>query len=508
MTGDAPLLAMRGITKQFGPNPVLRGVDLTLRGGEVLALLGENGAGKSTLMKILSGDYARDGGEVLLRGVATRFASPREAEQAGVRVIYQELNYAPDLSVTENVLMGHLPRRRGRWGAGLIDWAEAHRQTAKILATLAAEIDPRTLVGSLSVGQQQIVEIAKALSGDAHVLVMDEPTAALATREVERLFQTIASLRARGVGIIYISHRLDEIEQIADRVMVLRDGGVAGDTAITDTTRREIVQMMVGREVEQLYPAPTGQAGPTVLSVAGLTGTAFRDISFTVAAGEVVGLYGLLGAGQSEVARALFGDYPLTGGEIQVQGRPVSPRSPRHARAGGIGFVPEDRKRDGLVLGLGVDENLLLGNGAVVARGGILRGAQQRERADHWMEHLGIRAGGGAAQAVGTLSGGNQQKVVIARWLEAGTPVLVLCEPTRGVDVGARADIYAVINRLREQGLALILVSSDGEELMGLSDTIHVFGRGRIVGAFPRRQASQQTLLACASGEAVGATTV
>lgn len=498
----APLLAMRGIRKSFAGVEVLHGVDLTLQRGEVLALLGENGAGKSTLMKILGGDYTRDGGEIRLDGEPLELRSPRDAEDAGIRIIYQELNYAPDLSVTENVLMGHLPRRSGPLGALIIDWPEAHRRSAEILATLKADIDPRQLVGELSVGRQQLVEIAKSLSGKARVLVMDEPTAALTSREVHLLFATIASLRAQGVAIIYISHRLDEVEQVAQRITVLRDGNVAGDAPMSELTRADIVRMMVGRELEALYPARHGTPGEAILEVAHLTRPgAFEDVSFGVRANEIVGLYGLMGAGQTEVIRALFGIAPATSGQIKVAGQIVNIRSPRDGKASGIGMVPEDRKVEGLVLGMTVGDNLTLGNWAAISRGGVVQNRREDERTAHWVNRLGVRAARGGQQVVGTLSGGNQQKVVLARWLEAGTRVLLLAEPTRGVDVGARADIYHVLEELREQGLGLVLVSSDMEEVLALSDRTLVFVRGRVVAEFERTDATQEKLLAAAAGE-------
>jgi len=503
-TRPTPLLAMRGIRKQFSGVEVLRGVDLTLHSGEVLALLGENGAGKSTLMKILSGDYTRDAGEILLGGVPVEIASPRDAERAGIRIIYQELNAAPDLSVAENILMGRLPRRPGPLGALLVDWDTVYRRAGELLAALKAEIDPRQPMGSLSIGKQQIVEIAKALSGEARVLVMDEPTAALTQREVHLLFETIASLRAAGVGVIYISHRLDEVEQVAQRITVLRDGAVAGDTRMAELTRGDIVRMMVGRDVEQLYPArhtADGEDAAPILEVTGLTVPgAFADVTFAVHPGEIVGLYGLLGAGQADVLRALFGAASPSSGQIRMIGQTVTLRSPQDARRHGIGLVPEDRKGEGLVLGMSVAGNLTLGNWPAVARGGVLQGWREAERAAHWTERLGIRMSRDVRQEVGTLSGGNQQKVVLARWLEAGTRLLLLAEPTRGVDVGARADIYAAIDTLRAQGMGIVLVSSDIEELLGLSDRAFVFAGRRIVGEFDPSRTSQETLLAAASG--------
>lgn len=494
---ESPLLAMRGIRKSFSGVEVLHGVDLTLHAGEVLALMGENGAGKSTLMKILNGDYTRDGGEILLDGNAVNFRSPREAENAGVRVIYQELNYAPDLSVAENILMGRLPRR----GGITVDWRATYETAAQVLARLKADIDPRELVGNLSVGQQQLVEIAKALSSSARVLVMDEPTAALTSREVHLLFETIASLRAQGVAIIYISHRLDEVEQIAQRVAVLRDGKAVGEMAMSELSRRDIVRLMVGREVETMGSERASEAGEIVLEVQNFTRNgAFEDVNFAVRADEIVGLYGLLGAGQMETLRALFGAPPAHSGSVKIGGQKVQPTSPRAAKAAGIGLVSEDRKREGLVLGMSVGENLTLGNWKDISRGGVLQTGREREQVAHWTQRLGIRARD-AGQTVGTLSGGNQQKVVLARWLEAGTQVLLLAEPTRGVDVGARADIYAVLEELRAQGLAIVLVSTDMEEVLALSDRILVFARGRIVREFTRAEANQEALLSAAAGE-------
>ena len=486
---------MRGIRKSFSGVEVLHGVDLSLHRGEVLALMGENGAGKSTLMKVLGGDYRPDGGEISIDGRTHKFASPREAENAGVRVIYQELAYAPDLSVAENVLMGRLPRR------GLcVDWAATYQRAGEVLAQLKADIDPRQSVGELSVGRQQLVEIAKALSANARILVMDEPTAALTSREVHLLFETIANLKVQGVGIIYISHRLDEVEQITSRVQVLRDGRNVGDVSMKETSRAQIVHLMVGREVENFASARASAPGAVVLEVEDLARPAhFENVNFQVREGEIVGLYGLLGAGQMEVMRSLFGAPVAATGRVKIAGQTAKLGSPRAAKASGIGLVPEDRKREGLILGLSVADNLTLGNWSGLARGGVVSPRAELGRAQFWTERLGIRARD-CHQAVGTLSGGNQQKVVLGRWLEAHSKVLLLAEPTRGVDVGARADIYGVLEELRAQGLALVMVSTDIEEVLALCDRILVFAHGRIVREFDRNNVTQQSLLASAAG--------
>jgi ribose transport system ATP-binding protein len=507
---------MRSIRKSFAGIEVLHGVDLTLHSGEVLALLGENGAGKSTLVKILNGDYTKDAGQIVLDGEAMDFSSPRDAQHAGIRVIYQELNDAADLSVTENVLLGQLPRKGNAFPfSTMIDWNAARARANAVLASLKADFSMDWPMRRLSVGQRQIVEIAKALSATtkARVLVMDEPTAALTPREVEVLFKTIESLRAQGVGIIYISHRLDEVRQVAQRVMVLRDGNVAG-VVDADAPRREIVRMMVGRDV--------GPQGGGLSSAEAVTGRelpqqnwgsrpalevkqislprAFRNVSFTLRGGEILGMFGLLGAGHLQVTRALFGIRRLTSGEVFVQGRRARIDSPRSARRHGIGLVSEDRKMEAIVPMMSVADNLMYSHWPAVARGGVISLRNQTARAKGWVQKLGVRVKSGVQQPIATLSGGNQQKVILARWLEAGVKILLLNEPTRGVDVGARSDIYTVIDQLRRDGLAVIVCSSDLEEILEVSDRVLVFARGQIVSEFARSNATEENLLAAAAG--------
>jgi ABC-type sugar transport system ATPase subunit len=500
-----PLLEMRGIRKSFSGTEVLHGVDLRLEAGEVLALLGENGAGKSTLIKILNGDYSKDSGEILLEGRPAEFHSPRDAQRAGIRVIYQEFNDAPDLSAAENVLLGQLPRKSGF----VVDWSAVHRRAADVLATLHADFPPGRSMRRLSVGQRQVVEIAKALSATAppRIIVMDEPTAALTPREVDVLFATIASLRRQGIGIIYISHRLDEVRRIAQRVMVLRDGNVAAVVPASQVSRSDIVRLMVGRDVQQtpaqeqctILDNAAAEASP-VLQVNGIRRAGrFDDVTFAVHPGETVGLFGLLGAGHFDVTRALFGIAPADSGEIRVDGKPAAIRSPRQAKRHDIGLLSEDRKVEGLVPLMSVADNLMLSHWPAVSAAGVISSDRQRAHSQHWVRRLGVRLKSGVRQRIATLSGGNQQKVLLARWLEAGVRVLLLNEPTRGVDVGARADIYKLLAELRAQGLAVVVCSSDLEEVLEVSDRILVFAKGKLVAQFNRHNADQGSLLAAAA---------
>lgn len=486
---------MRAISKTFYGVRVLDDVSLDLYTGEVLALLGENGAGKSTLIKILNGDYQKDEGEILLDGERVEFQEPRDAEGRGIRMIYQELHYAPDLSVAENLLLGHLPRRGWR-----IDWRAVEQTAREHLALLKVDIEPGALMRDLSVVEREIVEIVKALVIKARIIVMDEPTAALTPREVERLFEIIRNLRAQNVSIIYISHRLDEIPRIADRVTILRDGKHVATQPMRELTPRTIAHLMVGRDLETHEAHGVESSGAPVLSVTGLTKAgAFEGINLEVYSGEIVGIFGLLGAGHAQLTRAIFGADRTQSGDVRIEGRVVHVRSPRDAQRAGIGFVPIDRKVQGLILDMSVRENVTLANWDVLSSLGWFRRRQEQQHAQNWVERLGIRMAGSIDVKTRFLSGGNQQKVVLARWLEAGVKVLLLNEPTWGVDVGARADIYNQLESLAAEGLAILIVSSDIQEVLSVSHRVLTMHEGRISGAFSRAEATQEKLLFAAA---------
>lgn len=494
------LLQMQDIEKSFYGVKVLDKVSLDLYAGEVLALLGENGAGKSTLIKILNGDYQKDDGAILIDGQAVQINQPRDAEALGIRMIYQEQHYAGELSITENLLLGHLPLR-----GFVVDWKSAHKQAREQLKLLKHDLDPTRPMMSLTVVERQIVEVVKAISGNARIIVMDEPTAAFPPNEVELLFESIRALVKQGISIIYISHRLDEIFQIADRATVLRDGKLVGTKAIADITRRDLVQMMVGREVthgtsEASITAINSNATPA-LEVSGLgRNGVFSNIDLQLMSGEIVGIFGLLGAGHDTIINAIFGEvHPDTGG-IMMNGKPVTISSPRDARRVGIGLVPADRKVQGLVLDMNVRENVTLSNWRALSRWGFIQRRIERNRAQQWIDRLGIRVAGGMTTKLRFLSGGNQQKVVLARWLEANVKVLLLNEPTWGVDVGARGDIYNQLEGLAAQGLAILLVSSDLDEVLSVSHRILTVYKGQLTGQFSRSEASREKLLHAAAG--------
>ena len=503
-------LRATGLRKSFGGVEVLHGVDVSVKGGEVLALLGENGAGKSTAIKILAGDYKRDGGVIVIDGEEAEIKNPRDAGEYGLRVIYQEFSDAPDLTVAENLSLGRLPLSR----FGLVDWAQVRRNARDILEKLGVELPIRALVGALGVAERQVLEIARALAGSARLLILDEPTSALTLEETDALFAFIERLKAQGVAIIYITHRLDEVERIADRVLVFRDGDAVAEGPVSEFGRKEMVEAMVGHElVEEVASLRDEQhefGAPVLMLEAATCEGAFADLDLQVREGEILSLFGRLGCGGLEVAEAVFGLRAISGGSMRVGDTTGQPASPKDAISNfGVGFVPVDRKIDGLLTVLNVAENLSVASWPWMTLAGLLPPRTTARVFERWQEALDIRGKGGASQIVDTLSGGNQQKVVLGRWLERQSKVLVLAEPTRGVDVGARAQIYNVLRRFADQGIAVLVASSDIEEVVRISDTIVVMSRGRVVarhqaGAVDRarliRQAAEDTVEVSAAG--------
>ena len=472
-----PLLVMKGITKAFPGVKALRGVDLDVHAGEVLALMGENGAGKSTLMKVLGGAHRADAGVLEMDGAEVLFGSPQEARAAGIAVIYQEFNLVPELTAAENIFLGQEATR-----AGFVARREERRRAADLFRRLGVAIDLDTPCSRLTTAQQQLVEIARALARDTRIIVMDEPTAALTAGEVSRLFEIIRDLQSRGIAVIYISHRLDEIFALADRVVVLRDGRNVGTRPLEGLGRTELIKMMVGRELADEYPRRTVTPGPVRLVVSGLCrGKAVRDVSFAVRAGEILAIAGLVGAGRTETLRLIFGADKKHAGDIILDGRRLDIRSPRDAIAAGIGLLTEDRKLQGLVLGQSVRENFALPNLGPLSQFGFVDGRREREAFGRHVDQLRIKVPHQEERAR-NLSGGNQQKVVLAKWLERDCEVLFFDEPTRGIDVGARHEIYLLMNELAARGKAIVMVSSELPEVLGLADRILVMHEGRITG--------------------------
>ena len=501
------LLEMKAITKSFPGVKALDGVSFDLRAGEIHALVGENGAGKSTLIKILAGVYPHPeyGGKVFLEGAARRFASVRDSEQAGIAVIYQELSLVKDLSVAENIFLGREPRR-----FGIINWEELYSRAQKLLDDLHLTIDTRSPVRNLGIGQQQLVEIAKALSQNARIVVLDEPTAALTDAEVETLFGILNDLRARGVAMIYISHKLDEVFHISDRITVLRDGKTIDTTTTTETDEPRVIARMVGRSVDQIFPEAKHDRGQVIFEARNMTvedpsvpGKLLVDrVGFTARKGEVLGIAGLMGSGRSELLMAIFGAHPgRKSGEILVDGKQIQIAKPSDAIRNGIGFVTEDRKRYGLILDQTILKNMTLACLRRVSGRFVTSEDAEAAAGERAATELRIKAPS-VFTVAGTLSGGNQQKVVLAKWLLTNPRVLFLDEPTRGIDVGAKQEIYAQINRLAESGLAIVLVSSELPEVLGLSDRVIVLHEGRVTGEFARSEATPEAVMSCATGHA------
>lgn len=471
------LLRMEGIDKKFPGVHALRNVSLTLQPGEVLALLGENGAGKSTLIKVLGGAHRPDKGTVFIAGEPAELSSPAASQHAGVSIIYQEFNLVPDLTVRENIFLGRELTRGGFIHAG-----EEHRQAQELFKRIGIDIDPGARCRDLTVAQQQTVEIAKALSINARIIVMDEPSAALTQQEVDHLFEIIRELKSQGIGVIYISHRLDEIYEIADRLMVLRDGAYVGERPVADTSREDLIEMMVGRPLETEFPKHAASPGDERLRVEGLTrGRTVRDVSFSAKAGEILGFSGLVGAGRTETMRIVFGADQPDSGRIIINGRETSIGNPRDAIRSRICLLTEDRKGQGLVLMHSVQENFGLPNLEFFRKGLLLDHRKERAAFEHYRRSLQIKVSG-PDQAAMTLSGGNQQKVVLAKWLQRNADIIIFDEPTRGIDVGAKYEIYLLMNKLVAEGKAIIVVSSELPEILGMSDRIIVMHEGRIKG--------------------------
>ena len=501
MDGGAPLLEVRAISKGFPGVTALERVSLTLGRGEVLAVIGENGAGKSTLMKVLAGVHAPDSGTITLAGRAVSVGSPREAVALGIALIHQELCLAENLSAGANVFLGREPARFGR-----IDHGRIAREAGALLASLGASFGPQASVAGLAVGERQLVEVAKALSVDARVLIMDEPTSSLGARETEELFRTVRALAARGVSVLYVSHRLGEVEQLADRVLVLRDGRNAGELPRQAIAHEAMVRLMVGRDlaVAQRAPRAPDGGGAAALVVRGLVSGAHpaQPLDLELRPGELVGIAGLVGAGRSALLEAIFGVGPRLAGEVEVRGRVVG-RDPRSAIAAGLALVPEDRVASGLFLDWGVPENLSIAHLRSIARAGRIDRAAEARLEAAAVSSLGIRAVPG--QPVGLLSGGNQQKVVLGKWLATDPAVLLLDEPTRGIDAGARGEVYALLERLAAEGVAVLFASSEMEEILALPDRVLVMHEGRIAGELSRALLSEQTVMRLATGSEAAA---
>ena len=489
-------IEMRGIDKSFGSNQVLKQAGFTLESGEVHALMGENGAGKSTLMKILTGVYTKDAGTVLVDGKEVNYKNPQEAEKAGIVFIYQELNVMFDLTVEENLFMGK--EIHGKFG--ICDKKAMQKKAQEALNILGVNISPKTVMAELSVGQQQMVEICKALMADAKVIIMDEPTAALTQSETVALFKVIESLRKKGVSMVYISHRMEEIFELCDRITVLRDGSYIGVKNIPETNMNEIVKMMIGREIGERYPSRNVKIGKEVLKVKELTrkGT-FHDVNFSVRAGEVLGVSGLMGAGRTEIMQAIFGNLSYESGTIEIDGEEVKISNPRQAMEHGIGFITEDRKTEGLMLDKSIRENISLCNLGRISKSSVISKEAEKDMVAEAIKDLHIKCFGPFHEC-NNLSGGNQQKVVLAKWILTNPKILILDEPTRGVDIGAKKEIYNIINKLAAQGVAIIMVSSELPEVLGMSDNIMVVREGEVRGIISYEEANQERVMTLATG--------
>jgi len=495
------LLRMEHITKEFPGVRALNMVDFDLRPGEIHALIGENGAGKSTLMKVLTGIYTQDSGKITFKGKPFVSANPKDAQDKGISMIHQEFNLIPDLTVAENIFISREPRRLKNL---IIDDAAMVRKSQDLIESLGLKIDARSIINNFSVAEKQMVEIVKALVVDSDILVLDEPTSALSEKEVAKLFEIIVKLKADGVGIIYISHRLEEFDAIVDRVTVLRDGAFVATRNWQDVGIPDLIKMMVGRTLTDQYPKRDARIGDVVLRADHIVrGKKLKDISIIVRSGEILGIDGLMGAGRTELARAIFGADRIDSGTVWINGNSFSPKSPTDAIRQGIAYLPEDRKKEGLFLDLEVDTNLLSANLARYSRFGIVDDALARSVVDRKIAELNVKTPS-VRQIIKYLSGGNQQKVLVARWLCMDAKVVIFDEPTRGIDVGAKYEIYSLMNAVAERGAAVIMISSEMSEILGMSDRIIVMCEGRITGELSATEATQEKIMHLASNLAYG----
>jgi rhamnose transport system ATP-binding protein len=493
-----PILEMRGISQIFPGVKALDEVSVALFPGQVTALIGENGAGKSTLVKILTGIYRPNAGEMLLEGELVSFSSAQSAIDAGVTAIHQETVLFDELTVGENIFLGHAPRTR----FGTIDWRTIHARSRELLEQLESQIDPTIRLKDLSIAQRHLVAIARALSVEARIVIMDEPTAALSRKEIDDLFRIIERLKRQGKAILFISHKFDEVYEIAENFVVFRDGRAVGQGRLKETPQAEIVRLMVGRDIKDVFPKSEVEIGPVVLSVEGYSHpTEFRDISFELRRGEILGVYGLIGAGRSELCQSLFGVTRPSAGSISLEGQTLALRSSGDAITAGIVYVPEERGRHGLALPMPIFQNMTLPSLGKTSRGGFLRAANELALARKYAERLDLRAAA-LSVPVGTLSGGNQQKVVIGKWLATQPKVIILDEPTKGIDIGSKAAVHGFISELASQGLSIIMVSSELPEILGMSDRIMVMREGLQAGIFDRSKASAEVLVRAATGNA------
>ncbi|WP_405096740.1 sugar ABC transporter ATP-binding protein [Oceanobacillus sp. FSL H7-0719] len=495
---STPIIEMENISKSFSGNQVLNTVNFDVRRGEIHALMGENGAGKSTLVKILTGIHARDNGTIKVNESEVNFTNPKQAEEKGIVVIHQELNIIPYLTVAQNIFLG----KEITYGkTGILNTNKMNKLAAESLSALGvSNIRPQDLAGDLSVGKQQMVEIARALSTHAELIIMDEPTSALTDREIENLFKAIDSLKKKGVAFVYISHRMEEIFQICDRITILRDGNYIGTENIPETNFESIVKMMVGRELGGRFPEKNNSIGDVVFQVESLTVKGlFEDIHFEVRKGEILGVSGLMGAGRTELMETIFGHRKKDEGTVKLNGKPIKTNHPGSLIKEGIGFITEDRKGQGLILDFPIRENISLTNFGGISRLGVIEAKQERKLADKLIQRLHVKTSN-REQTTGTLSGGNQQKVVIAKWLGTNPQVLILDEPTRGVDIGAKKEIYSIMNQLAEDGVAIIMISSELPEILGVSDRVMVMHEGKVKAFFEKHEATQEKIMMAATG--------